>query len=71
MSALRWQTLNSSNIGSAAYDAEKEELHVKFKSSGTYIYEDIDNAEADDFFDASSHGKHFHSELKHKNFRRG
>lgn len=61
--SLNWKQLVSSNIGSAAYNGETHELHVKFKSGAHYVYSDVSHDEADDFFSASSHGKHHNEEL--------
>jgi hypothetical protein len=69
--ALDWRNLTSSNIHSAAHDAEAQELHVRFKNGGTYSYQDVDADEADDLFNAPSPGAHHHANLKHKPFRRG
>jgi len=69
--ALTFRTLTSSNIHSAAHDADKDELHIKFKNGSTYIYQGVDADEAEDFFSAPSHGQHHHENLKQKPFRRG
>ena len=69
--ALQFKNLQSSNIHSAAHDADSNELHIKFKTGATYIYRDVDADEADDFFSAPSHGQHHHENLKQKPFRRG
>ena len=61
--ALNFKTLQSSNIASAAHDPENDELHIKFKSGAAYIYADVNEDEADDFFNAPSHGKHHNENL--------
>jgi len=55
--------LQSSHIKSAGYDADAEELHVTFKSGGTYVYRGVPQDDADAFFDAPSHGKHLQNEI--------
>lgn len=69
--ALTWKNLTSSNIAAAAHDADANELHVRFKSGQTYVYKDTEAEEAEDFFNAPSHGQHHHENLKPKAFRRG
>ena len=61
--ALKFKTLQSSNIASAAHDPETNELRVKFKSGATYVYSDVSDDEAHDFFNAPSHGKHHNENL--------
>ncbi len=34
--------VKSSNIAEIGYDADKHELHVKFKSGGHYVYEEVE-----------------------------
>jgi len=61
--AVQHRPLHSSHIQSAGYDPDTEELHVTFKRGGTYVYKDVPQSAADDFFDAPSHGKHLQSEI--------
>ena len=62
--ALKFRSLNSSHIQSAAHDRETDELHVTFKTGKTYVYEDVDADEAHEFFNATSHGKHLSENIK-------
>ena len=46
------------------YDPDKGELHVKFKSGGTYIYEAVPPDVAEDMYHVSSAGRFVQENLK-------
>ena len=56
--------LRSSNIASAEYDPEEEELVIKFRSGQSYAYEGVDQVTFDDLMTASSAGEYFNRWIK-------
>lgn len=58
--------VKSSNIESYKYDAGGNKLHVKFKASGTYIYERVPQRIADGLAEAKSFGQYFALHVKGK-----
>ena len=55
--------VKSSNIESIGYDADKRELHVKFKSGGHYIYEEVESTVRTSAMAADSIGGFLHSNV--------
>lgn len=64
--------VKSSNIASVGYDKDKQELHVNFKSSGTYVYADVPHAKHTALMGAESVGKAFQDLIRpnHKGEKR-
>lgn len=56
--------IKSSNIEAVGYDKDKQELHVTFKSSGTYVYADVPQAKHTAMMGAESVGSFFHTHIK-------
>jgi hypothetical protein len=59
-----WSLLDSSNVEAMKYDPDKGELHVKFKTGGTYIYEAVPPDVAEDMYHAPSAGRFVQENLK-------
>jgi hypothetical protein len=56
-------SVSSSHVHSVGYDSENSELHVKFKSGGTYVYKDVPQSEYDGLVNADSTGKYLQSNI--------
>lgn len=56
--------LNSSNLASAQYDAERRVLVVTFRSGGTYEYAGVDADTANSLFSSASPGEYFARQIK-------
>jgi hypothetical protein len=54
----------SSNIQSAAYDDETQELTIVFAHGGEYVYEGVNTNEVEAFSAAPSAGKFLNSSIK-------
>lgn len=65
-----WIPLTSSNLQAYRYDADAQELHVKFKGGGkddagvVWSYAGVPEDVAHGLRDAESAGRHFHSSIK-------
>lgn len=64
MVPTEWADLDSSNVAAMKYDADKGELHVKFKNGGTYVYEGVPPDVAEDMYHSSSAGRFVQENLK-------
>lgn len=58
--------VKSSNIEAVGHDADKNELHVKFKGGGIHIYSGVTPDVHNNFVNADSIGKHFHANIRSK-----
>ena len=58
--------VDSEAVGALGYDAERHELHVRFRGSHgtTYVYEDVSAREYADLLAADSIGAHLNKEIK-------
>jgi hypothetical protein len=56
--------VDSSNIEAVGYDAEGQELHVQFLSSGYYIYHGVPEEVFDGLMYAPSKGSYLNREVK-------
>jgi hypothetical protein len=56
----------SKNIHSASYDADTMTLTVRFHKGGSYSYSGVDEAKAQAFADADSHGSFLHANIKNQ-----
>lgn len=56
-------SVKSSNIESIGYDPDKRELHVKFKSGGHYVYEEIESTVHTSAMAADSVGGFLHANV--------
>lgn len=61
---VKHQAVNSSNLSEVAYDSQKLELLVIFKSGDAYIYEGVPKNTFDDLLRASSHGSFLNQHIK-------
>lgn len=70
MSELKFETIVSSNLDSAAYDAENGTIIVRLKNGSAYAYADCGEELWNDFKatfdgkDGRSAGKFFHAQVK-------
>ena len=55
---------NSSNIEHVAYSPQDRELHVTFKSGGTWVYSGVDRDIYDGMKEAESAGSYLHRNIK-------
>ena len=62
--AVSYHHVESSNIDQIGYDAESQELRVKFNSGSEYRYSNVPGPVFADFLDADSAGKFFASNIK-------
>lgn len=51
-----WTPLDSSNVAACAYDPDKQELYVRFRSGATYAYHGAEQSLHDDLVASSSPG---------------
>ncbi len=56
--------VDSSNIEAIGYDDDTQELHVKFLSSGYYIYQGVPRQIFDEMMMAQSKGSFLNREVK-------
>jgi hypothetical protein len=56
--------LRSSNLGSAEYEPETQEMIITFKSGSSYAYSGVDQVTFDDLLTASSPGVYFNKWIK-------
>lgn len=70
MSELKFESIVSSNLDSAAYDVENEKIVLRFQNGSQYAYPNCDETLWNDFkatFDGKegrSAGKFLHAQLK-------
>lgn len=61
--AMQW--VESSNIESIGYDAEAQELYVRFKSGSLmYVYEGVSLSTFNELMSSPSKGSYLHREVK-------
>lgn len=76
MSELKFESIVSSNLDSAAYDAENETIIVRYQNGTAYGYPNCDETLWNDFkanFDGKqgrSAGKFLHAQLKLKPYEK-
>ncbi len=64
---LDMKAVDSSTLDAIGYDAEKRELHVRFKQTGiTYVYYDVQETVFDEFLQADSKGGYLNRVLKRR-----
>jgi len=57
--------VDSSNIEAIGYDAQSQELHVRFLDSGdTYVYYNVEQWRFEEFMQADSKGGYLNGEIK-------
>lgn len=60
----RMKGVKSSNVRSIGYDEDFEELYVRFKSGGFYVYYGVDEDEYDMFINSGSKGKYLYHSIR-------
>ena len=62
---LDWQTIaDSSNVAAAAYDAQAQQLYIRFKWGGTYRYDGVPDGLLDNLLSAGSPGQFVNQVIK-------
>lgn len=61
---IEWQKVESSNIEAVAYDKDKRELYVCFKSLAEYVYYDVSAEVYKAFLAADSKGRYLNENIK-------
>ena len=61
---MDWLTIDSKMLSSLAYDAEKQILHLRFRTGEVYRYFDFPGENYQEFLDAESRGKYFLSNIR-------
>jgi len=61
---ISYHHVESSNIDQVGYDAESQELRVKFNSGAEYKYSNVPGPVFADFLDADSAGKFLNASIK-------
>jgi len=61
---MDWQPLESRMFVSAAHDAEKHILYLRFRRGDVYRYFDFSNEQYQDFLNAESRGRYFLSHIR-------
>lgn len=61
---MKHELVTSSNVESVGYDPESQELEVKFKNGGTYVYDRVPPEKHVALMQASSVGSHLHQHIK-------
>lgn len=61
---MDWQPLESKMLASAAYDADKRILYLRFRSGDVYRYFEFQSAEYQAFLDAESRGRFFLAHIR-------
>ena len=56
--------VDSSNVEAIGYDTETRELHVRFITSGTYVYFDVEEWVFDEFLHSDSKGTYLDQNIK-------
>jgi hypothetical protein len=65
MRAMNWLPLESEMFTSAAYDADRQVLYLRFRKTGdVYRYFEFPAAEYQAFLDAESHGRFFLARIR-------
>jgi hypothetical protein len=61
---MQRQMVESSNLRSVGYDAERSLMEVEFKNGSIYQYKGVPQAVYDELMRANSHGQYFNSKIK-------
>ncbi len=61
---IAYQSVESSNIDQVGYDAETQELGVRFNNGSEYVYSGVPGEVFADFLDAESAGKYLNQAIK-------
>lgn len=60
---MKLEPVKSSGVEAVGYDAANKALHVKFKSGGTYAYQNVAPHHAPAIMKAQSVGKYLHQHI--------
>ena len=58
------QYVDSTNVEAIGYDETRQELHVRFLESGSYVYFDVPEAVFTEFLQAPSKGLYLNTHIK-------
>ena len=58
------QYVDSTNVEAIGYDETRQELHVRFLESGSYVYLDVPETVFAEFLQASSKGRYLNTQIK-------
>lgn len=58
--------VESSSVKTIGYDKEKQELHVTFRGSGRYVYQNVPSYVYESLMMAGSKGNFIHHNLKNR-----
>lgn len=61
---LKKHTVDSSNLEWIAFDKDKEELYIKFKNGGTYVYYNVPEDIFNNLLNAGSKGRYFWMKIR-------
>lgn len=61
---MDWLTIDSKMLASVAYDAEKQILHLRFRTGDVYRYFEFSGEEYQAFLNAESRGRYFLSHIR-------
>ena len=56
--------VDSSNVEAIGYDPDTRELHVHFKTSGNYVYAEVEEWVFSEFLQANSKGRYLNQMIK-------
>ena len=66
MSEPKMEMVNSSNVESVGFDAEAQELWVRFLSGDTYVYSNVDELTFTELLTAPSVGSYLNRSIKNR-----
>lgn len=61
---MDWKEVESSNLAAVAHDAEKDEMHVKFKNGRVYAYKGVSERVFSEVIGGASVGRTFNHLVK-------
>ncbi len=59
-----YKNVKSSHISSVKYDEDLQDLKIRFKKGGTYLYADVPQKVVEGLLAAPSKGKYFHAKIR-------
>lgn len=66
---LKKHLVDSSNLEWIAYDEEKKDLYIGFRTNSEYVFHDIPKDLFEGLLNAGSKGRFFHIKIKTKPFK--
>ena len=64
MAKTKFHKVHSSNVAGVFYDDDLNELHVKFRHGGVYVYSGVPAAVHAEFLESASAGRFLNSRIK-------